>query len=162
VEEYGHPTGDPPLELFRGLVVPTSTMLGVELGEVLVHGWDIARACGLAWPIEAHHASIALGSMLPVYPALVDKETAAGFTAVYEMRVRGNGTAVFVFDRAELHLEAPSDRAVDFRMSVDPASYLLLGMRRIPPWKPMLRGKVLVWGRRPWLAATMQDKFMVV
>ncbi len=162
IEEFGHLADDPTLELFRGLVVPTSSMLGVELGEVLIHGWDIARACGLPWTIEPDHAAVALASMLPVFPASLDRQAAAGFSVTFEMRLRGNGRAVLVFDDGSLHLEAPSGQAVDFTMSVDPTAYLLIAMRRIPQWKPMLQGKVLVWGRRPWLAATILGKFMVV
>lgn len=57
--------GDPVVEAFRGVRVPLSTLLAVELSEVLVHGHDIARAAGLAWPVERAHAAVAADGLLP-------------------------------------------------------------------------------------------------
>jgi hypothetical protein len=56
-------------------MAPLSTLLAVELGEVLVHGHDIARASGLPWSID--RAQAAAGGMLPLLPHLVDRERAA-------------------------------------------------------------------------------------
>ncbi|MCJ7779345.1 MAG: maleylpyruvate isomerase N-terminal domain-containing protein, partial [Acidimicrobiia bacterium] len=56
---------DASVELFDRVVVPVSTLLAVELGEVLVHGYDIAGASGLDWPIASDQAALAVGGLLP-------------------------------------------------------------------------------------------------
>ncbi len=162
VGEFGSLTDDLEVEPFTGVVVRTSTMLGIELGEVLVHGYDIARAAGLPWPIDRRHAAVALASLLPMYPFVVDHAEAEGFTASFDLRMRGNGAAVLVFENGTLGIEGPSPRKFDFHLSVDPAAYLLLAYERIPMWKPIAQGKMLAWGRRPWLAARLQDLFIAV
>ena len=73
--------GDPAVEVFDGVVVPVSTLLAVELGEVLVHGYDIAGASGLDWPIAADHAALTVGGLLPILPHVIDPVKAAGFDA---------------------------------------------------------------------------------
>ena len=56
--------------------VPTSVVpvLGVLLGELLVHGWDIAQATGQPWPIDADDAWRVLTTVATVAPGWVRQE----------------------------------------------------------------------------------------
>ena len=54
----------------------------------------------------------------------------------------GNGTAV---------IGAAGDRT-DCSITADPVAFLLLGFGRIPSWSPLIRGKMLPGGRKPWRA----------
>jgi uncharacterized protein (TIGR03083 family) len=154
--------GDSVVEAFRGVEVPLSTLLAVELGEVLVHGYDIARAAGLRWPMGRAQAALAAGGMLPLLPHLVDREAAAGRRISYELRIRGGVRAVLAFEAGVLHLSSPGRRPVDCLLSVDPVVYLLLSFARMGPLRPMLQGKLWAWGRRPWLAASFTGLFQKV
>jgi uncharacterized protein (TIGR03083 family) len=154
--------GDPLVELFRGVEAPLSTLLAVELAEVLVHGYDIARAGGLAWPISPAQAAAAAGGMLPLLPHLVDPETAAGRRVRFELRIRGGERAVLEFDDGTLRLRPVAGQGVDCLLSVDPVVYLLLSFARMGPLRPMLQGKLWAWGRRPWLAASFTGLFQKV
>jgi len=154
--------GDPPVELFRGAVVSLSTLLAVELGEILVHGHDIARASGLAWSIDRAHAAAAAGGMLPLLPHLVDRRAAAGRRLRYELRIRGGQRAVLNFDDGTLHIMPSAGQPVDCRLSMDPVAYLLISFARIGPLRPMLQGKLWAWGRRPWLGASLPALFVSV
>lgn len=58
--------GDPPVSPFADVEVPFSTMLGIELSEVLVHGFDIARAARLPWSIDPGHAVLTHEVYLPL------------------------------------------------------------------------------------------------
>lgn len=49
-----------------------------------------------------------------------------------------------------LAVEEPRGAPVDCHLSVDPVIYLLLVFNRISPWKPILRGQLITWGRKPW------------
>jgi hypothetical protein len=152
--------GDPDLEVFRGARVPLSTLVAVEVGELLVHGRDIARAARLPWRISRAEAAPTATALLPLLPALVDADRAGDLTARFEIRVRGGGRGVLAFDDGASRLEG--DGPVDCRLSVDPAAYLLLGFGRTGLVRPVLTGKLLAWGRRPWLSARFPSLFRVV
>jgi uncharacterized protein (TIGR03083 family) len=154
--------GDPSLELFEGAAVPLSTLLAVELGEVLVHGFDIARASGLTWRIARVEAAPAASGLVPLLPYVVNREAAAERDARFELRIRGGSCTVLEFDGGMLNLSSPKRRAVDCRISADPMAYLLLSYGRIGPLQPMLQGKLAAWGRRPWLAGSFSSLFRSV
>ena len=154
--------GDPIFELFRGVELPLSTLLAVELGEVLVHGYDIARASGLAWPIGRAQAAAAAAGLLPLLPHLVDRQAAAGRRVRLELRIRAGERAVLDFDDGALHISRSEGQPVDCRVSVDPVTYLLLTYGRIGPLAPMLQGRLAAWGRRPWLAMAFRSFFRKV
>lgn len=154
--------GDPAVELFDGVVVPLSTLLAVEFGEVLVHGYDIARASGLDWPIASEHAALAVGGLLPILPHVIDPAKATGFDAQIAFRIRGGIDATLVFDDGVLRIESADGQRVDCRLSVDPATYLLLSFHRVSPTIPILRGKIVAWGRKPWLATKMASLFKTI
>ncbi len=142
--------GDPTIAPFVGAEMPLSTVLGLELGELLVHGHDIARAAGLAWPIDPHHAQLTLQGYLPLFPYLLNRERAAGVHLALDLRVRGMRPVVVRIEDAILTVEDSRGQPVDAHLSAQPATYLLLTWNRISPWKPILRGQLTVWGRRPW------------
>lgn len=154
--------GDPDIELFEGIVAPMSTLLAVELAEVLVHGDDIANASGLDWPIASDHAALAVGGLLPILPHVINPARAAGFDARIAFRIRGGIEATLVFNNGVLQIEAASGEPVDCRLSVDPVTYLLLSFNRIKPTIPTLQGKIVAWGRRPWLAVKMASLFKTI
>ena len=154
--------GNPTVEVFGGVTAPLSTLLAVELGEVLVHGYDIARAAGLAWAISPAHAAATAGGMLPLLPHMVDREAAAGRRAGLELRIRAGERVVLDIDDGVLRVSPSEGQSVDCRLSVDPVAYLLLSFGRIGPLRPMLQGKFSAWGRRPWLAARFPALFRTV
>lgn len=149
--------GDPLVEPFTGVKVPLSCLLAIELDEVLVHGVDIARAAGLDWRIEPAHALVTHEGIMPLMPFLLDKQRAAGVRMSVELRIRGMARQVLAISDGALRVQASSGQPVDCRMSVDPVVYLLLIWNRIGPWRPMLRGQLAVWGRRPWLVNRLQS-----
>ena len=154
--------GDPSVELFDRVVVPVSTLLAVELGEVLVHGYDIAGASSLDWPIASDQAALTVGGLLPILPHVIDPAKAVGFDARIAFRIRGGIEATLVFDDGVLQIEPANEQRVDCRLSVDPATYLLLSFNRISPTIPTLKGKIVAWGRRPWLAVKMASLFKTI
>jgi hypothetical protein len=148
--------GDPPTQPFAGVHVPTSTTLGIELGELLVHGFDIAGAAGRPWHIDRVHALLTLRSYLPVWPFTVDPSRAEGVRLDVEMRLRGyeQASLIRVADGA-LTVAVSDGEPVHAHMSADPAAQLLLNWNRVPVWRLMLTGKLLVWGRQPWRASEL-------
>ncbi len=105
----------------------------------------------------SRHAILAHEGSLPVLPFLLDKERAVGVRMRLELRIRGMPRQVLSISDGVLRVQASSGEPVDCRMSVDPVVYLLLIWNRISPWRPVLRGQLAVWGRRPWLVNTFQS-----
>ncbi len=155
----GTVTGDPLVQPFAGVRVPLSTVLAVELGETLIHGWDIARAAGLPWRIGTLHAILTHEGYLPLLPFMLNQERGAGLRLRVELRVRGMARQVITIENGQLRAGAPSGQPADFHLAADPVVYLLLTWHRISPWLPMLRGQVAAWGRRPWLLPAFQSAF---
>ena len=97
--------GDPPVTPFAGLEVPLSSMLGIELGELLVRGFDVTRAAGLPWPIQPADAALALGGGLRVLPLLLDTRRAAGLKIRLKLHIRHGSPLVIVIDNEALRVE---------------------------------------------------------
>lgn len=141
--------GDPAVTPFAGVDVPFSSLLAIELGEILVHGWDIARAAGLPWRIAPDHAALALWGYVPLLPHMLDAQRATGVRLAIELRIRGVPRAVAQIADGELRIEEAGRQRVDCRLTADPVAYLLLTWNRISPVGAVLRGRLVPWGRRP-------------
>jgi uncharacterized protein (TIGR03083 family) len=156
VRAYG---GAPPSFTFHGGgEVAADLALGILLGELVVHGWDVARATGHPWPIDAGDVELILEGVEPILPGWVDHDAAGDLTATFEVRLRGGGTHLWSFRDGRLEV-APAGRRPDVRISTDPAALLLVFYRRQSQWRHVARGRMLAWGRRPWLAFTLAGRF---
>lgn len=145
----------------QGARLPPSAVACHLLEECLIHGHDIATATGHPWPIQRHHALLAVeGGVLPLIAALpptalVNQEKAGSFRARFDLRLRGGGRTLMVFDRGSLTLDSGSARAVDAHLSADPAALMLVFIGRQGIARPLLGGKLTAWGPRPWKLTRM-------
>ena len=127
------------------------------VNELLVHGWDIARAVGRPWPLDPADVELVIEGVEPILPGWVDPEKAGRLTATYLLRLRGQGTHVWSFRDGRLRIG--SDRRPDVTISADPVALLLVLYKRRPQWPAIARGRLLAWGRRPWLAFSLAGRF---
>jgi uncharacterized protein (TIGR03083 family) len=148
---YGAMTSDRIVEWYGGVKVPAFTPPSIMITEALVHGYDIAQAEGRPWTIDAEVARISVRGLFPLLPEYVNKEAAADVHICYELSLRGGPPAYLTFENGALSVDQSPPRPVDCKLSVDPATYLLVGYGRIGQWGPTLRGKVVAYGRKPWL-----------
>lgn len=156
VRAYG--TAPPWFRFHGGEPVAADVALGILLGELVVHGWDIARVTGHPWPIDGGDVELILEGVEAILPGWVDRDAAGGLTATFEVRLRGGGTHVWSFRGGRLEV-APAGRRPDVRISTDPVALLLVFYRRQSQWRHIARGRMLAWGRRPWLAFTLAGRF---
>lgn len=155
----GYGSSPPSFGFHGGARVRADIALGILLGELLIHGWDVARALRRPWPIDPAHAALFVEGLNPVLPGWVRPERVRGLTAGFEIRLRGQASHVWAFRDGRLHVN-PADRGpIDVRISADPAAFVLVCYRREPQWKHIATGRILAWGRRPWLALTLVDRF---
>ncbi len=145
-------SGAEPVRWHQGIPLTVSTIARVHLGELLIHGWDIARGLSRPWPIDPVHARLVLSAFPEVLPWFVDERAAHDLQARYDIRIRRGPRFVCHFAGGRLTIEAPGAGPVDCVIGAEPAAFLLVSYGRVSQWGPILRGQMLAWGRRPWLA----------
>jgi uncharacterized protein (TIGR03083 family) len=121
--------------------------------ELLMHGWDLAQVIREDFDIPAEDARLILYTITPLMPRMVLPEGVEGFTATYEVRIRGGACFRLHFEDSVLHVShiEPGGPA-DCRISAEPSAFLLTGYGRGSQLKAVLTGKMVAWGRKPWLA----------
>jgi len=151
----------PPSYRFHGQQpIRADVALGALLGELVVHGRDIAEALHQPWPIDPHHAALIIEGINPIIPGVVRPERVHGLNATLEIRLRGQATHIWVFRDGRLEINPPTIEAKSFDAHISgvPASVLLVFYRREPQWKQITTGRLLAWGRKPWLALTLTNR----
>lgn len=152
--------GNPEVPWIAGIPVPVSGVTAIALTEALVHGLDLARVAGQTWRIDADHARMALMALIPTLPHFVRAEAARGLSACFEISLRGDDArALLAFDDGRLSVKDPGTRRVDCHISADPTQYLLVGYGRVGQWRPVFTGKMVAWGRKPWLSMKLATLF---
>ena len=155
----GYGSAPPSFRFHGGELVPADVALGILLGELVVHGWDIAQAVHQPWPIDPGHVALILEGLVPIVPGWVDPQRARGLTATFEVRLRGQTTHVFWFQDGRLQVNPAHERPIDAHISADPAALLLVLYRRQSQWRHIAQGRLMAWGRKPWLALSFTSRF---
>lgn len=161
-ERLGTMPSDQLVPYHAGSALRPSDIMTMFHCDVLVHGYDLARAASTRWAIPTDEALAAFDTMMPLSPRWVDEDAAAGHTANYEIRLRGGPVHHVAFrdGQASTHLE-PGER-IDCHIGGDPATLLLVMFRRVSSIRAAATGKSIAWGRRPWLAFSFTDRFQPV
>jgi len=135
-------------------------LTALALGELTVHGRDIAIGTGRPWPIPAEHAKLIVGTVCPeMSPLVVRPEAGRGSPVTYEVRLRGDGPR-YIIRVADGTAEARAvGGPVDCVISADPVTYLLVVYGRMPLGRALLHGAVFAKGRRPWLGLRFKNLF---
>jgi uncharacterized protein (TIGR03083 family) len=149
-----------PVPFYGGLTIELAAQSAILLGEFVIHGYDVARSIGRPWPIETAHARLIVAAVTAVLPRYVDRTSAAGLTATYEIRLRGGPSFQIRFDRGTATVGPSQPWAADCRLTVDPVTFLLVAYWRRSQWPGILRGQLRAWGRRPWLGPRFQGLFV--
>ncbi|MEU2925782.1 maleylpyruvate isomerase family mycothiol-dependent enzyme [Streptomyces sp. NPDC007251] len=145
----------------RSADTPTVTPLGpMDLGtlgayllaHMLGHGYDIAAALGRPHMIDRDRVDLAMPFLITAMPRVVDAGAAAGRSACYELRVRGLSRLTVTFTNGAVAVHAEPPRRPDCTIMIDPITFFLIALGRRSATGAIARGKVLAWGRKPWLA----------
>ncbi|WP_367139123.1 maleylpyruvate isomerase N-terminal domain-containing protein [Saccharothrix sp. HUAS TT1] len=135
--------------------VPVAGVLAHLVNELLIHGWDIARAVGAPWAIPPHEAGLffdlfIVGMVRHDVGSLLDGEPPRDRRIAVAFRSRHTNPVTLVLHRGRVSVEEPGG-PVDVRLGFDPAALHLVLFGRVSRTRAALAGKLRVTGRRPWL-----------
>lgn len=137
----------------------TTTSVCTMLAELIVHGYDIARTTGSKWTIDPEDAALAVYSTTAALPLALDRQAAAGKDIHVRIVLRHGSPFSIRFRDGRVWSEL-SDETPDVHVWADAAAYLMVGFGRWSLSRALLRGKLVVWGRRPWVMLTVPKLFL--
>ncbi len=125
---------------WAGCPVTAATLAGVLLGEVVMHGYDVAYALGRPWPIDPGHAGLILTAYAPLFPLIVDTERARGHCAGYALDFGGGPALTIRFTDGIIGLEPPGAAPVDVTICSDPVTFLMVADGRLSQYEAIAMG----------------------
>lgn len=142
-----------------GVSLDLATATCLLLGEQLVHGYDLAKTVGRHWPIEPADACLVLRAGTSMLPLAVNPATARELQASFEVRIRRGPRFLIDVHNGTAEVQPFGSHPVDCRISAEPVAFVLIMYGRISRWRAIIRGKLLAWGRKPWLALKLDSIF---
>lgn len=142
-----------PVTFAQGHAMTLANLVATLLGEVLVHGYDIAQAQSKSWKMDPEAARVAVYATTATLPLGINPETTADIDVRLNVRLRG-GQCFAVHIASGKGWSEECGKA-DATISADAETFMLVGFGRIGPLKPVLTGKIFAWGRKPFLAARL-------
>jgi hypothetical protein len=136
----------------NGLEMTWATMSSALLGELLVHGRDIARASSQPWSIDRADALRVIAGVMTMLPDYLDRRRADGVRMSLELRLRGGPSYLIRVADGAAAVTLDGEHQPDCWISADPVAFLLVGFGRSGQWGQIARGRMLAGGRKPWLA----------
>ncbi|WP_406336746.1 maleylpyruvate isomerase family mycothiol-dependent enzyme [Streptomyces sp. NBC_00203] len=122
------------------------------LTHMLGHGYDLARALGRAHMIDRARVKLTLPFLITVMPRVTNTARTAGLTACYSVRLWGGGQFGVTVSDGAVSVDARPPARPDCTILIEPVTFLLMALGRCDQWSAIARGRILVWGRKPWLA----------
>lgn len=160
VEQVGGYGRRQPSYVFNGgQPVRADRALGILVGELAVHGGDIAAATHRPWPITADDMDVILDGLGQVLPGWVNPRRCRQHSAAYDIRLRDGNHYAWIFTDGTLRIEVAPPGRFDCHLAARPSTLLRVMYRRRSPLAAALTGAAVAWGRRPWLALSLPSRF---
>lgn len=129
------------------------------LTHMLGHGYDLARALRRRHMVDRERVELSLPFLMTAMPRVTDAAATAQLSAGYTIRLwSGSRFGVTFTDGAVTVTSRPPVRP-DCTILIEPVTFFLMALGRTDPYGAMARGRVLAWGRRPWLAPRFPGLF---
>lgn len=138
-----------------GASIDAAGGLGNLVGELLLHGHDLAAVARTPWAIDDVDALAMVNAWVQLLPAVVDRSVAAHRGLRAHLVVPGATRWCIVAARDPESRPARDDDPVDAVVQVPASTLVLLGTARLNVARALSRGLRIIGGRRPWRAARL-------
>ena len=152
--------GDTVVTWHAGLELDLASLTGLMLGEVVLHGYDVAVATRRPWPLVPEEVALVLGTYGPLMGLTVDADRTEGLTVAIGFELRGIASFVVRFDDGRFSVSPPGSGPLDGTLSADPTAFLLVTSGRMARWPAFALGLYEAGGSRPELAVGFKDLFV--
>lgn len=143
-----------------GMTRSVGTLASLVVTESLVHGRDLALAMHADPKMSQSSAAAATPTVMSaMLPLLLDGGRAKGFSADYELRLRGGRRFAMRIADGKAECSETGSRDADCVLTLDPRAALLIGFGRRSLARATLTGGALASGRRPWLGLRFPSLF---
>lgn len=145
-----------------GASLPVALDARLMIGELLIHGLDIARGLGKPWPIPRDEVLLVIPAIYAMMPRLFKADTVRDVNATFKVRMRGGEVTCVRVQNGSVDT-APwgtSSGRADCGLSADPVAFFLLAYGRKGQWPLIAQGRLLSYGRKPWLALSFRNWFV--
>jgi len=148
------------IPMFGDIVADPEIAIGVNLGDVVIHGVDLSRALARDWRIDPADAVRVARGVYTIIPGFVDPDAARRLRATIGLTLRGGPSWGFTFDNGRLRVEEGRPARADCRILAAPVGLMLASYGRQSQARTLLSGAVLAYGRKPWLATRFSRAFI--
>lgn len=139
-----------------------AAVVGLFLSETVLHTLDVARATGQTWTIPPAVARLIISlAYLDTMPRTLDTARAGTMKASVRIHVRGGVTFGVDVDgpRVETRRD-PAPGPAGCRISVDPVAFVLVASGRTTMARQVAAGRMVAYGRKPWLGPRIAGLFV--
>jgi uncharacterized protein (TIGR03083 family) len=128
------------------------------IGELVLHGEDIARAVKVPWEIDERDMLLIARGLKELAPPYVRSQAVADVDACVAFNVPQARPFIFRIDHghSEMRARRPEDRP-DAVLRLPASTLVQLLYQRIGPLAALRRGLRIVGGRRPWVALKLMS-----
>ena len=133
------------------------------LGELLIHGYDLASSTGRPWPLQQRDLLLVLNGALQVAGGWLDPTKADGLRLEVALHIRGGRPQILhIADGVGVVQDRlPADRPdTVIRSPAVPLALLLYGRLSLPA--AIRRGVLITGGRRPWTGLRVPQLFLPI
>ncbi|MFC9231734.1 maleylpyruvate isomerase family mycothiol-dependent enzyme [Streptomyces decoyicus] len=122
------------------------------LTHMLGHGYDLARALRRPHMIDRARVELTLPFLITAMPRVTDTARTAGLSARYAIRLWGGARFGVTVTNGAVSVDPQPPARPDCTILTEPVTFLLMALGRRNQWGALARGRILVRGRKPWLA----------
>lgn len=137
-------------------------LAGFALGEMLLHGYDLASAVGSPWTILPADVALVLRAYGPLVAGVVDTEATWRMSVTYEVDLGHAGRFGSAFVGGAFGTVDPDVVRADCRIEACPRAFLLVMTGRLNVWTAITLGLWRGAGPRPGLAPRYPRLFRCV
>lgn len=145
----------------EGASLPLQHATRLLLGEMLIHGYDVSRGINRPWRIDTKAALQVMPAAFVMMPRIFEPDTARNLDATFRVRLRGGESYGIRVSQGTVDTAPWGQwgKRSDCTLSAEPVAFLMLAYGRKSQWPLIASGRLLSYGRKPWLALSLRARF---